>query len=220
MADAYLSPILRRYVNFMSNPDEETAADQFESGDRYFGVCTVLATFPGLPMFAHGQVEGFTEKYGMEYRKAYWDEQVDAELVARHEGEIFPLMRRRALFSGVENFALYDFETEGGWVDENVFAHSNRVGEQRALIIYNNAYESTRGRVRLACAVNTGSAEEPRLERRTLAEALDLRDGWYALRDHGAGLEFLRRLLLGLADGIHPVVDLCRAGFPPVGIIL
>ncbi|HUX93625.1 MAG TPA: alpha-amylase family glycosyl hydrolase, partial [Ignavibacteriaceae bacterium] len=30
--------ILKRYVNFMSNPDEETAVNQFGKGDKYFGV--------------------------------------------------------------------------------------------------------------------------------------------------------------------------------------
>jgi hypothetical protein len=66
--------ILKRYVNFMNNPDERTAVDQFGKGDKYFGVCVLMSTMPGLPMFGHGQIEGFTEKYGMEYRRAYWDE--------------------------------------------------------------------------------------------------------------------------------------------------
>ena len=70
--------ILRRYVNFMNNPDERTAVDQFGKGDKYFGICTLMATMPGLPMFGHGQIEGYAEKYGMEYRKAYWDETPDA----------------------------------------------------------------------------------------------------------------------------------------------
>ncbi|MEP6640204.1 MAG: alpha-amylase family glycosyl hydrolase, partial [Chloroflexota bacterium] len=54
--------ILGRYVNFMSNPDEKTALEQFGKGDKYFGVATVLATLPGLPMLGHGQVQGFGEK--------------------------------------------------------------------------------------------------------------------------------------------------------------
>ena len=62
--------ILKRYVNFMSNPDEKTAVEQFGKGDKYFGVATVLATLPGLPMLGHGQVQGFGEKYGMEFRRA------------------------------------------------------------------------------------------------------------------------------------------------------
>ena len=67
--------ILKRYVNFMSNPDEKTAVEQFGKGDKYFGVATLLATLPGLPMLGHGQVEGFGEKYGMEFRRATLDEQ-------------------------------------------------------------------------------------------------------------------------------------------------
>jgi len=84
--------ILKRYVNFMSNPDEETAVNQFGKGDKYFGVAVMMLTLPGLPMFAHGQIEGFSEKYGMEYKRAYYDEVVDDHLVWRHKREIFPIL--------------------------------------------------------------------------------------------------------------------------------
>ena len=40
--------ILKRYVNFMNNPDEKTAVEQFGNGDKYFGVCTIMSTLPGL----------------------------------------------------------------------------------------------------------------------------------------------------------------------------
>src|SRR5204862_3084147 len=46
--------VIRRFVNFMNNPDERTAVDQYGSGDKYFGVCTLLVTMPGLPMIGHG----------------------------------------------------------------------------------------------------------------------------------------------------------------------
>jgi glycosidase len=39
--------ILKRFVNFMNNPDEETAVEQFGKGDKYFGICTLMATLPG-----------------------------------------------------------------------------------------------------------------------------------------------------------------------------
>ena len=124
----YDPEILWRYVNFMSNPDERTAVDQFGKGDKYIGVAVMMATIPGLPMFGHGQVEGFYERYGMEYRRAYYDESPDLELIGHHEREIAPLLRRRYLFSGVDRFLLYDFFTPDGAVDENVFAYSNRGG--------------------------------------------------------------------------------------------
>jgi len=38
--------ILKRYVNFMNNPDERTAVDQFGKDDKYIGVCVMLATMP------------------------------------------------------------------------------------------------------------------------------------------------------------------------------
>ncbi len=92
--------ILKRFVNFMNNPDEETAVAQFGNDDKYFGVCVLMCTMPGLPMFGHGQVEGLHEKYGMEYRRPKWDEVPNQDLVARHEREVFPIMKKRYLFSG------------------------------------------------------------------------------------------------------------------------
>jgi glycosidase len=91
-------PVLQRFVNFMNNPDELTAVEQFGSGDKYLGVAMLMVTMPGLPMFGHGQIEGYKEKYGMEYRRAYWDEPIDYDLVRRHEDQIFPIMDRRWLF--------------------------------------------------------------------------------------------------------------------------
>ena len=146
--------ILKRFVNFMNNPDEETAVAQFGKGDKYFGICTLLVTMPGLPMFGHGQIEGFEEKYGMEYRRSYRDETPDGYLVDRHEHDIFPLMKRRSLFSGSVNFRIYDFYCDGGAVNENVFAYSNRAWingrEERALIFYNNSFFETSGWIKMS----------------------------------------------------------------------
>ncbi len=198
--------VLKRFVNFMNNPDERTAIDQFGKGDKYFGVALMMVTMPGLPMFGHGQVEGLTEKYGMEYRRAYWDEQTDQDMVRRHETEIFPLMRRRRLFSGAENFAFYDFVTPEGHVDENVFAYSNRADGERALILYNNAYQTTRGRIHTSTAINAGRGEETFLVRRTLVEALGLdtsEDCLYSFRDVRSGLRYLRRGRELAAQGLY-----------------
>lgn len=189
--------VLKRFVNFMSNPDEETAVTQFGKGDKYFGVCTMMVTMPGLPMFAHGQVEGFNEKYGMEYRRAKWDEQPDQELIRRHEREIFPLMRRRQLFSDVKNFLLYDFFTSEGYVNENVFAYSNRSGDERALVVYNNKYESAQGWVRssVSYSVKTGEGDERSLVQKDLAAGLGLHDDetyFCIFRDNATSLEYIR----------------------------
>lgn len=189
--------VLKRFVNFMSNPDEETAVTQFGKGDKYFGVCTMMVTMPGLPMFAHGQVEGFNEKYGMEYRYAKWDEQPDQELIQRHEKEIFPLMKRRRHFSEVKDFLLYDFFSPEGHVNENVFAYSNRSGEERSLIIYHNKYESARGWIRssVAYSIKAGEGEDRTLIQKNLGEGLGLHNdpSWFAIfRDNAAGLEYIR----------------------------
>lgn len=187
--------ILKRYVNFMNNPDEETAVTQFGKGDKYFGVCTMMIAMPGLPMFGHGQIEGFEEKYGMEYRRAYRNEQVDDGLVTRHRHEIFPLMKKRWLFAGVENFRLYDF-WENGRVNENVFVWSNRAGNERALIFYNNKYEQATGWIKMSAASlekkDDGTKE---LAQRSVAEslALTVRDGRFCvMQEQRSGLWYIR----------------------------
>ncbi len=187
--------VLKRYVNFMNNPDERTAVDQFGKGDKYFGICTLMATLPGLPMFGHGQVEGYTERYGMEYRRAYHDEAPDQWLVARHEREISPLLHRRALFAEVRDFLLYDFYTDDGHVNEDVFAYSNRLGDQRALVVYHNRYGSTGGWIRASAAYCDKDAGR-QMRQRTLGEGFGLsHDGsmYLAYRDAFTGLEYLQR---------------------------
>jgi glycosidase len=186
--------ILKRYVNFMSNPDERTAIDQFGSGDKYFGVCTLLATLPGLPMFAHGQIEGYTERYGMEFKQARLNETPDDGLTARHQHEIAPLLQNRRIFAESANFVLYDLWTDDGKVNENVYAYSNRLHDQRSLIVYNNSYSSTHGTIHLSAAAMDKAAGA--LQQKALVEGLGLSKEdsvIVAYRDSTSGLEYLRR---------------------------
>lgn len=199
--------ILKRYVNFMNNPDERTAVDQFGKGDKYFAVATLLATLPGLPMFGHGQVEGFTEKYGMEFRRAYYDEAPDPWLVERHEREIFPLLHRRADFAEVADFRFYDFVTDDGSVNEDVFVYSNGRGPRRSLVVVHNRFASTAGRIRDSVAFSVPDGDGGRrLVRTSLGEALGLSDdpgAWVIARDHVRGLEFLWSAAAIARDGLR-----------------
>jgi glycosidase len=183
--------ILKRYVNFMNNPDEKTAIEQFGSGEKYFGICTMLSTLPGLPMFGHGQVEGFYEKYGMEFRWAKWDETQNDGLISGHEWRIFPLLHRRYLFADVEQFLLYDFYTQSGHVNEDVFAYSNRFRDERGLIVYHNRYADTRGWIKTSAAcIDKGSGN---LIRKDIAEGLGLpQDGYVIFKDYATQLEYIR----------------------------
>ncbi len=186
--------IMKRYVNFMSNPDERTAIDQFGKGDKCFGVAVTMATLPGLPMFGHGQIEGYTEKYGMEYRWPRYQENADPWLVERHEREIAPLLKQRWLFAESDEFLLYDFYSVSGGVDENVFAYSNRRGDHRALVLFNNRYGSTRGSVDNSAAY--ADKVSGQLRQRRLREGLGLsgdRSVVLSFRDSLTGLEYLRR---------------------------
>jgi glycosidase len=191
----YDPQILKRYVNFMNNPDEKTAVEQFGKGDKYFGICTVMITMPGLPMFGHGQIEGYAEKYGMEYYRPYWDETPDYYLIHRHETDVFPLVHRRRVFANVDNFRLYDFYTPTGSVDENVFAYSNTEGGQAALVVYHNRYGSTSGWIKTSVPYLVKGSENAHLETSELADALQLggdSNTFVTFRDYIEKLEYIR----------------------------
>ncbi len=199
--------VLKRYVNFMNNPDERTAIDQFGKGDKYFGVCTLLATFPGLPMFGHGQIEGYSERYGMEFRRPQRDERPDQWLAGRHEREISPLLHRRPLFAEVHDFLLYDFYTDSGHVNEDVYAFTNRRGDDRALVVFHNRYAQTSGWIRMSAAYAEKQGDgSKRLRQRSLGEAFGLphdHNQFVAYRDLFTGQEYLHRASDMAERGLH-----------------
>ena len=202
----YDPKILKRFVNFMNNPDEDTAVAQFGKGDKYFGVCTLMMTLPGLPMIGHGQFEGFEEKYGMEYKKAYWNETPDQDLVNRHKRDIVPLMKRRILFAGARGFHLFDFLTENGPVNENVYAFINTSKQGTALVFYNNSYEYTEGTIRQETPKAVNSTEGGRMGTQSLEimEILGIKPEDYTI-------------LFNMKEKlwyIHRNYDLLRTGLP------
>ena len=112
-------------------------------------------------------------------------------MIQAHEWRIFPLLHRRSLFADVENFLLFDFYRPTGGVDENVFAYSNRLGEERGLVIYHNKFADTNGWIKTsAAALDKGSGK---LTQRTLAEGLKLpRQGYVIFKDYASQLEYVR----------------------------
>ena len=217
---AFDPQILKRYVSFMNNPDEKTAVEQFGRGEKYFGICAMLATLPGLPMFGHGQFEGFSEKYGMEFRRPMWDEQVDTGLMEHHERVIAPLLKRRAMFAEVDHFVLYDFVGNDTAINEDVFAYTNcAIGPhplpslpeeegsesiERALILYNNRMTQATGWVQIETEIKPQfDHEDAPLEsrkaqigkRKSLIEALrlNIQDNTFSIfRDQMSGQQFIR----------------------------
>ena len=179
--------ILKRYVNFMNNPDEESALSQFGSDGKYFGICVLLSTLPGLPMFGHGQIEGYSEKYGMEYQRAYYDEKPNRELVDRHSREIFPLLKKRYLFAGVENFYLLDVISVYGRINHDVIAYTNHKGSEHALVVFHNKWSHAEGTIQYSSPINGRSI--PLLD--TLG-IIDNTADYLLFRDLITGLEYIR----------------------------
>jgi len=202
--------ILGRFVNFMTNPDEKPASEQFGTGDKHFAVATLMATLPGLPMLGHGQFEGFRERYGHEFSKAGWDEPVDEGLLARYRREIVPLLRRRGWFAGSREFLLFDALGDDGSVREDVLAYSNvGPGGERSLVVVHNRHASTAGRIResVGFAARDSTTGERSLHRRALAGGLGLTDDAPAgslvrVREERSGLEHLWSVAAIVRDGL------------------
>jgi len=140
--------------------------------------------------------------------RASWDGLPDQDLVDRHEREIFPLLRKRYLFAHVENFLLYDFFTSGGSVNENIYAYSNRYGDERGLVVYNNKFENASGWIR----TSVGFAEKPVASsgqnhvQKALGEGLALHNdpGYFCIfTDHANGLELIRNSRELCEEGLY-----------------
>jgi len=153
-----------------------------------------MVTLPGLPMFGHGQVEGFSEKYGMEYKQTYYDETVDEHLEWRHKKELFPLLKMRHLFSQSENFELYDFIDENNKINNNVFAFSNKVDNETAMVLYNNSYSQANGSIRYSCVKASANNKTGTRNPRKISNVLGfkpLSGYFYIYTDHRTQLQYL-----------------------------
>jgi hypothetical protein len=157
-------------------------------------------------MFGHGQLEGFAEKYGMEYRRAYWNEAPDRDLMERHRRQIFPLLRQRRLFSQADHFALYRVRSSQGHQQHDVFAYSNRDQAQQILVVYNNRYQRSDSWIDRSFPLKWSSSAEAAEFR--LAERLDLpNQGWVAFSDLLSGLEYLRSASQIWDNGLNVQLD-------------
>ncbi|MEO5704014.1 MAG: alpha-amylase family glycosyl hydrolase [Candidatus Limnocylindrales bacterium] len=165
--------VLGRFVNFLTNPDEKPAADQLGTGDKAFSAATLLATLPGLPMLGHGQIEGWRERYGHEFRRSRWNEPVDEPHAEHWARTIVPLLRRRGEFSGTDRFHLYDALDDGGHVVEDVFAFSNGVGLTRNLVLVHHRHAETTVRIDHSMAAAPVGGGSSRTSIR-VADALEL----------------------------------------------
>jgi len=86
---------------------------------------------------------------------------------------------------------------------ENVFAYTNKIGDEKVIVIYNNSYEQTSGRIKNSFGkiykLQNGNKE---FRRKTISEALDLRhshpygktndDYFYIFKDSKTNLEYIR----------------------------
>ena len=146
--------IMKRYVNFMSNPDERTAIDQFGKGDKYFGVavddvhaaracpCSATARSRDSPKSTAWSIAGRAMR---RIPITGWLSGTTARL-RRCSSGAGCLPRAATSCSTISSRA-------NGSVNENVFAYSNRNGGERALVVYNNRYGRRARHDRFLCAL-------------------------------------------------------------------
>ena len=126
-------------------------------------------------MLGHGQVEGFRERYGMEFSRARWDEPVDEGHAGHFAWAIVPLLRRRREFSGTDLFRLYDAHTDDGAVNDDVYAFSNGIDGSRNLVLVHHRFAETTVRIdHSVAAAEPGSHGGRTLTSVRLAEGLGL----------------------------------------------
>jgi hypothetical protein len=165
--------MLERFVNFLTTPDELPAILQFGSSAKYFGAGRMLACLPGLPLFGHGQWEGYREQYGMDVSHPTLAEEPDPVIVRDHDRWIRPLLQMRNCFSSVERFRLYDFIQPDRTVNEDVYAFSNAGREGAFLVLFNNSTRSVGGSIH-ASVPQRLDPENPRARSSFLWENLGL----------------------------------------------
>jgi hypothetical protein len=91
----------------------------------------------------------------------------------------------------VDHFLLYDFFTPEGVVNEDVFAYSNRQGDERSLVVYHNKFAETRGWVKRSSAY----MDKPsgRLVQKELQDGLGIPpEGFAIFKDYVTNLEYIR----------------------------
>ncbi|MEZ5333371.1 MAG: alpha-amylase family glycosyl hydrolase [Thermoanaerobaculia bacterium] len=148
--------LLERQVNYLSNPDEAPVRAVFGDGARWQAVSVLLATLPGTPLFAHGQAEGLTERYGMEYRRAYHDESADPEVEAWHRRVLAPLLARRRHLAGSASFRLLELRQRDGTPAQEVVAFANGRGPDLHVVVVNLGAREVRGELVPAEGPNAG----------------------------------------------------------------
>ena len=129
---------LDHLVNYLTTPDEESAINQFGKGEKYFGTLTFAVAMPGLPLIGHGQLEGFHERYGMDYGIPQLGESPDLSLIAAHQERISPILKLRHHFAGSERFHLLEFTSSNGKINNDVLAFHNFVDNFESLVMFNN----------------------------------------------------------------------------------
>ncbi|AFM11386.1 4-alpha-glucanotransferase [Turneriella parva] len=127
---------LCRFANYLSTPDEESAAVHFANTEKYFGAMTLMATLPGLPMLAPGQLEGYREKYGMDQQAPLTDELIDENFTCRYREQITPLMQNRRVFASPESLSFPACSKSG-----NVILYFAGAAA-RHLVVFNNSPRS------------------------------------------------------------------------------
>ena len=172
---------LEKFINYLTTPDEKSAAELFGKSEKYFGACGLMVCLPGMPMFGHGQVEGFTEQYSMDVCKPYLKEHPHSEFIQGHIHRIVPLLQQRDRFSSAENLVLMDFQSESHQTDENVIAFMNVIHRKPSLILFNNQKKHTSGYISRACNLTSDRMAELNPFLHFLEAARLIKDGAFSL---------------------------------------
>lgn len=108
-------------------------------------------------------------------------------------------MQKRYIFSGVENFWLFDFYDKWGNVNEDVFAFTNEAFGEKALVLFNNIYEKTKG---ILFTSSPKLDNNKNLITKNIFEVLNIKNDvryFYIYQDHKTNLSHIKRVRIFIA---------------------
>ncbi len=95
----------------------------------------------------------------------------------------------------VNDFEFFEFIDDFGNLNHNVFAFTNRVGNEKVFVIYNNAYGECKGTINYSVPKSASANDGSKFLAKTkLGDALRLKYDhkfFYICRDHKTNLEHL-----------------------------
>lgn len=143
-------------AHFVENHDEDRAAYSLHGQQQAFAGSVVASTIPGLRLFYHGQFDGFTQKLGVQVRRAV-SEQPNPVLHAQYS-KLLSVLSAPVFRSGVWSYISVPKDGSGWRLA--AWRWSSHDGSSKRLIVVNFSDAQGWGNVQVADAIGTNGSDD------------------------------------------------------------